>query len=390
MRAPSLPGPTDRLHAMDGLRASMMLLGVVLHSALSYTHLPLDFWTFKDTHTSVALDALAITIHTFRMPVFFCLAGYFARLLMQRRGENGFVRNRMRRVLLPLIVMWTLLYLPTAIGLAYGAQAADQHSLNAALQDALSFAPSAHTGLYHLWFLYYLCLIYALLMLTQRALGPSRSLRIGNALQAWIDALPRQTIATAAVLALPTIVLLLPMQHATVDTPEHLQPEWPVLAFYTLFFAFGWMLHRQPQRLRRYTDAMWSCLLIGLALRFASLAWTQHRLLLSPVATLSDHVFAVIATAFVTWLLLFAVLGLGQRYMSHPSRVWRSLADASYTVYLLHFPITLWLPILIAAWPLPALIKAALVCAATVAITLLIARLWQARPRSNRTASLRS
>jgi glucan biosynthesis protein C len=363
----------ERRHAMDGLRASMMLLGVLLHSALSYTSLPLDFWTFKDARSSLALDALAVTIHTFRMPVFFCLAGFFARLMLRRRGEAGFIRNRIRRVLLPLIATWLLLYLPIAAGLAYGAQSAAARSLPAAFDAALRFAPQVHAGLYHLWFLYYLCLIYALLLMLRRAAG-----RFGfsSASAALFDALPRHTIALAAMLALPTTALLLPMQHATVDTPEQLMPVASVLAFYALFFAFGWQLQRRTPLLEGYAASAWSCLLLGLALRFASLAWIRHRLLLSPEPSTHDHLFAVIATAFVTWLLVFAVLGLGQRYLSHGSRAWRRLADASYTVYLLHFPLTLWLPVLIAAWHLPALIKAAVVCAATVAISLLIDSTW--------------
>src|SRR5436190_4742025 len=31
-----------RSHALDALRAAMMLLGIVLHAGLSYTHLPTD------------------------------------------------------------------------------------------------------------------------------------------------------------------------------------------------------------------------------------------------------------------------------------------------------------------------------------------------------------
>ncbi|WP_428313459.1 acyltransferase family protein [Hydrocarboniphaga sp.] len=348
-----------------------MLLGVLLHSALSYTRLPLDFWTFKDAHGSLALDALAVTLHTFRMPVFFCLAGFFARLMLLRRGEAGFVLNRLRRVLLPLVATWLLLYLPIAAGLAYGAQSADARSLRAAFQSALQFAPQTHAGLYHLWFLYYLCLIYALLLALLRVTGDGKP---ASAFRAAFDALPRSSVALAAVLALPTVALLLPMQHATVDTPSQLAPVLPVLAFYVLFFGFGWQLQRQPDLLDRYAASAWTCLLLGLALRFASLAWIRHRLLPSPEPTFTDHLFAVIATAFVTWLLVLAMLGLGQRYLSRANRVWRQLADASYTVYLLHFPFTLWLPVLIAAWNLPALLKTAVVWAATTAITLLMAR----------------
>ena len=43
------PDGTIRYHAMDNLRAAMMLLGIVLHAGLSYTHMPRNsIWHFKD------------------------------------------------------------------------------------------------------------------------------------------------------------------------------------------------------------------------------------------------------------------------------------------------------------------------------------------------------
>ena len=47
-----------RYHAMDGLRAVMMLLGLVLHSAISYGVIPYgEAWPYKDASTHALLDA---------------------------------------------------------------------------------------------------------------------------------------------------------------------------------------------------------------------------------------------------------------------------------------------------------------------------------------------
>lgn len=67
-----------RDHSLDALRAAMMLLGVVLHSAASYTvNAERTPWPYQDAQTTVGFDLLVFTIHIFRMPVFFLVAGFF-------------------------------------------------------------------------------------------------------------------------------------------------------------------------------------------------------------------------------------------------------------------------------------------------------------------------
>lgn len=61
----------------------MTLLGVVLHSGVTYTVADLgSAWSLKDPDTrNVAFDLLGGFIHSFRMPVFFVVAGFFGALL---------------------------------------------------------------------------------------------------------------------------------------------------------------------------------------------------------------------------------------------------------------------------------------------------------------------
>src|SRR6185295_19682311 len=93
--APMAVSPVPRLHALDGLRAAMMLLGLVLHSAASYVTITLhEAWPFQDRARSGAFDLLVFTIHLFRMPTFFVMAGFFAALLYQREGARGFLAHR--------------------------------------------------------------------------------------------------------------------------------------------------------------------------------------------------------------------------------------------------------------------------------------------------------
>ena len=76
---PAPQAPLKRLHSLDALRAAMMLLGLVLHSVVSYITIAIpEAWPYQDRQTSVAFDYLVFAIHLFRMPTFFVMAGFFA------------------------------------------------------------------------------------------------------------------------------------------------------------------------------------------------------------------------------------------------------------------------------------------------------------------------
>ncbi len=116
----------NRRHDLDALRAFAMLLGIVLHGALSMAPIP---WLVEDDVRSHGMGMLNHFIHVFRMPLFFLLSGYFSMLLWQRRGLGGLLRQRALRIFLPLFVaIFTVLPLlaisvPVAWGLSEDAKA---------------------------------------------------------------------------------------------------------------------------------------------------------------------------------------------------------------------------------------------------------------------------
>ena len=78
-----------------------MLLGIVLHAALSFALVP---WTVTDTHQSQFFDVMFAAIHGFRMPLFFMLSGFFTAMLWRRRGLIQLLRQRAKRIALPLLL----------------------------------------------------------------------------------------------------------------------------------------------------------------------------------------------------------------------------------------------------------------------------------------------
>ena len=76
-----------RYHGLDALRAFAMILGVVLHAGMFYVEgigSSLGYeMTGEVPPTSAGIGVLFFFIHTWRMPFFFLLAGFFTRLIIQ-------------------------------------------------------------------------------------------------------------------------------------------------------------------------------------------------------------------------------------------------------------------------------------------------------------------
>ena len=114
---PDIPQESEpiRRHDLDALRAIAMLLGIVLHAALSFAPIP---WSVKDSQESSFFSVLFASIHGFRMPLFFLLSGFFTAMMWRKRGLRGLLQQRLKRIALPLAlccfsilpVTWAVIY----------------------------------------------------------------------------------------------------------------------------------------------------------------------------------------------------------------------------------------------------------------------------------------
>lgn len=376
---------TPRYHALDALRAVMMLLGLVLHTAINYLPaIPASAgWPYQDTQTSLVFGWLIAFIHSFRMPVFFVLAGFFGALVYGKRGARGFLRHRFARVGVPLLCAWPILY-AVLVGSAPYAQ-------------SFTAAPPPHpeinrgVDLLHLWFLYHLLVFYIVAVLVARALQRNPASWHTRCLSAFEGLVHRGwgIIVLAGVITL----LLLPMESWQFDSATSPLPAAHVLVGYGVFFAFGWLLFQRRQLLERFETRAYAYFGAGFlfhgiylflfdqgfpdpmnpekALLTHPMYSFLHAAGLTAAAAAGTHAAAMVALALSIWLLSYGFLGLFLRYLGQPSAVWRYLADASYWMYLVHLPLAVWLPVLLGRQPLPAGLKFGLALAGVAAFTLI-------------------
>ncbi len=355
---PIAPGKPERIASLDGLRAFALLLGVVLHSLMSFGTIP---WVVTDVSRSPIADAIVGWIHMFRMPLFFALAGYFARTSLARKGPSAFALDRAKRILAPLVVFWPIGVLPIiVVAVAY---AITHPELPAAppSDDPLAIATPAH-----LWFLWSLTQIYAMALLLAWLLPkvtPAGLLRTGS-----------RTLARALTGRLAPLWAAIPLAFALwlqptgIVGPATLRPELAATIAFGGAFGVGWCWAGTSDALDRIRRSwMWRlalavtltmpCLILGVPAAEAG----RSPLLLA---------LTLVAYPLASWSWVLGLVGLAATHLRQPRPVVRYLADAAYWTYLTHLGWVCALQFVLAglAWPWP--IKAVAVLVAAMAASL--------------------
>lgn len=327
-----------RLHYLDAMRSVLMLLGVVLHAARPYGT---GSWRVNDVQQWPALDVLVSTLHLFRMPAFFVVAGFFAMHLVRRRPTDVFLRERLTRVLVPLFVVLLTVNVLQAWFVARYVQGDTADLLTGVL------LPQFWSGslVSHLWFLVCLAVYFTGTALAAPLLRRMDGSQPGLAAR---GTGPILAVLIAAAVAMPVGAavlgkLLAPHLHQHVLGLLH---PMTVLG-YLPFFAVGLVLCAFPGVLDRFSRVTWAAIAFaavgGAGLHLAAgrdgAAWT---------------LISLVSEALLAWMAIRAVFALFRRVADRPSKTFRYLSDASYSVYLFHHVLV----IMAATWLLPLAIGA--------------------------------
>jgi glucan biosynthesis protein C len=341
---------SERLHHLDALRALTMVLILPFHAlVLVGLNNGLD-----DIEASILW-----TIHVFRLPLFFLVAGFFAALLLRARGLRELLRNRAIRIGIPLVA--GVIAVVPVITLEIQALAERPHRPWA---EGLTAFADPHPSF--LWFLWYLALIYAGALLARHILTAMPS--VPRILVEGGRRLLSNPL-TPLLLAIPVALLLYRQPTWTADAPpESFLPRPDLLCYYAIFFAAGWLLFAAPG-LREAIERKPGSYLALAALTLPP-ALALYLLQSEPAvgASRGFHLLALLLLSAATWSLVFAMLGASRRFGDRPSPRLRYWTDASYWIYLSHFPVMAALALAIAALPMPDAVRLTILAGGTLAV----------------------
>ena len=320
-----------RAFFLDWLRIAAFSLLVLYHVGMLYVGWD---WHLKSPHAGPALEPLMRLSNPWRMGLLFVLSGAATAFMLQARPQ-GLLRERSRRLLLPLMLGVALVVPPQAYF-----EVVQKLGYAGSYLDFLQRYFTGYSGFCrgsdclvlptwnHLWFLPYLWCYTALLLLL-RAVLPA-AWRAGLATRCAVLAPWQWWLLPVLALAVIRLTLLsrFPSTHALVD-------DWFNHASYGLLFLLGVGLGAQPQHLARLQALRWPALVLALLCWAGIEAYLGH-VTRTGVAPEGLRALQRVAYAALQWSAIVAALGFAHRHLNtdHP---WRArLSEAVFPVYLVH------------------------------------------------------
>jgi glucans biosynthesis protein C len=340
----------ERLHHLDALRASTMLLLVPVHAASLLS---------ANGHEGAWAVAIYWFVHVFRLPLFFAMSGFFLALLISKRGPRQTARNRTLRIAAPLLA-GLLILIPLMLVASQQTGIVVTGDGKPSTGSPFTLQPS------FLWFLWYLLILDGVAMASY-VLVPGLLRRAGRAIG---DGLARP-LPGILLLAIPTTLVLWPQASWTAAAESTtFVPSPSILAYYALFFGLGATLCANRRLIGDAGRNAWRWVACAaVATVPAALLFTLHN---SPEygSLPLVHGAALLIYALATWTSLLGLIGLATRYLDRPDPRLRYMADASYWIYLSHMPLMVPVLALLAATSLGVPLQFAIVTAAALALSL--------------------
>jgi glucans biosynthesis protein C len=346
----------------------MMWLGIVLHVSLNHIagESPAPW---RDSQRTLIADFLIAFIHSFRMPVFFVLAGFFVAMLLSQRGYSGMLKHRLRRLALPFAVFWPLIFPATVllVMVFVHQMVRGTFGLDASLVPKPPNGPLLNTM--HLWFLYLLmwfCVFTAAVAWLAKSVPGFPIHFLGSVLN------------TLAVRWWGSLLLALPLAWAGASYRAGLVTSsgsfWPPLTEWVqsgVFFVVGLALYqRRDTSFEHFSKRCWAYAAAGL---IAFLAWISihEATTINPALLPQPKLVMAFAYGCTSWFWSFALIGGFFRYLPQRNAGLDYLADSSYWAYLVHMLGTIGFGALLFNWPLGALSKMGLNMIVTTVFCLL-------------------
>ena len=361
------PKAHARNFALDRARTFLTLVVLIHHSVIPYT-----YFGHTDAKYWIGFDAVVLATDSFFMAMFFFLSGLFVWPGLARKGSLDYLRDRLVRLGLPFVICAF-----TIIPLAYYAislRDAPEASFADFWWKTVAVGPWPSGPIWFLWILLTFDVVASILYrLSPGLLDPINRLALrGREHPAQFFAV---MLAVTAVLYIPGRVYWgagswfefgpFSVQHGR------------VLLYATYFFFGAGIGVRYLDRgllaidgqLAKRSSAWMIPALVPYCLMWV-LIYIKREILGNP-ERLPDWYEATYGLFFAAFsvAIMFTILAYFLRFKQSGSSVLDPMQPDAYGIFLVHYPIVLWLQYWLFDFDLPAIVKAAVVLALTVALS---------------------
>lgn len=337
---------TDRRQDLDWLRVIAFVLLIYFHAAVAFV--PDGIPMTVNADSSEVLRRFVGFLHEFRLALLFMIAGVGVCFAERRRSAGAFLRERSRRLLVPL-VFGVLVLVPPMVYLEKRFTGADPGSFLSFYRDLFSAGvyPDGNLSWHHFWFVAYLwlfCLFSLPLLRWSRGAGAERFGR-------WLRG--------AAVgyrlwgFALVLLLVELPLRPLFPGFRDLIH-DWASFAQWWLVFLAGYAFARHAPLLERARVLRWPSLIVAvMASAILQSVFFSPSAGITPFPDGELSVAAYLNFSWVRilnlWCWLLALFGFAAEHLNRGGVLLRRLNDAVYPLFCAHLT---WL-VLFEYWLLP-------------------------------------
>jgi peptidoglycan/LPS O-acetylase OafA/YrhL len=334
----------QRRHDLDWLRVLGILFVFIYHSSRLYN---VEDWFVKNNIWYPSVELWNGFATSFMMPLMFAISGASLFYAMGKGGFGKFVKDKVLRLLVPLLV-----------------GALTHASLQAYLDNVthgqfsgnyFQFLPQyyhldtiAWQGM-HLWYLKYLFMFSIILYPLMRWLKGG-----GRSILSKLDGVLAKT-GVVFILALPILLLFfLPSDAPLMDE----NGGWPYL-MYLVFLLWGFVIVSDERLQDSIRQLRWVSLSAGLVLVIGStIVYSQ---VANPDVISPSIILVGLMRTFGGWSCVLAIFGLGMQYLTVRTPKLDYANEAVLPFYILHQTVLLAVAYFVVQWAIPDVLEWAIV-----------------------------
>ena len=318
----------QRMYFLDNLKAFIILLMVVFHVGMGYTTWDLKWWTVNDIQKSKFFDWFILETDVYIMPIMFMIAGYFAPMVLDKKGVAVFWQDKLKRIVLPWL--GGVLFIAPFISYSILFSRMDTPPNYFAFWQTDFFGPYYQQA--HFWFLGVLSLFFVILTVFHQ-LNPAylkKSVQKTNP-SAWL--FPAFALLTAAAFFSGNLFF---WNDAWVNVKFVFMLQPVRLLLHLCYFGLGVYAWKHSWFTRSgYSPRLLPWGIAAIIMLFVFLIYRVTFTLMPDVPVLSKAGHALTHATF-SLTVTFALIALFQKFFDSNAYLWRRLAANSYTIYFIH------------------------------------------------------
>jgi surface polysaccharide O-acyltransferase-like enzyme len=368
--------PPARLFYLDNLRVYLAILVILHHAAMAYSRA--GDWAIVDPAiddvSPIFLTLFTVINQSYFMSAFFLLAGYFTPRSFDKKGRASFIKDRLIRLGIPLLLFTTII-------LNINEYLYVTYYLGESFSPIWTFSPG------HLWFLQAL-LIFTVIYVIYRAFAD----RIASQkeFRYYEVRFPPNTALVLSIIALTVLTFAVRLRFPVGSYVAGLQPAHSV--HYILGFCTGIMAQRGDwfNRLRKRQARQWGIISLvviplGPVLMIVGGLLENEENIVQFLGGMHWQAFGYTLweTILLVGITVFLLYFFRDRF-NKAGPLLRSMARNVYTVYIIHLTVLWGMNIVFLSVHIPTILKFFIVSFITITLSFYLSSLIRKAPYAKR------